>query len=103
MYCVKQRRVSRFGKLNAVKQMKEPHNIKQLRVVLGLLGFYQKINEGFEKTAELLYKFLNKRKKIFLNEACKTDLIKPKKKLHQAFILGYPNDEDIYTITLDAS
>ena len=40
--------------------MKDPHNIKQLRAVLGLIGFYRKFIEGFGKTAEPFYQFQNK-------------------------------------------
>ena len=36
-------------KINAAEHMKCPHNIKQLRTVLGLNGFYKKFIEGFGK------------------------------------------------------
>ena len=42
-------------KMNAVKHMKDPHNIKQLRAVSGLIGFYRKFFERFGKTAEPHY------------------------------------------------
>ena len=34
-------------KINAVKNMNDPHKIKQLRVVLGLIRFYHIFIEGF--------------------------------------------------------
>ena len=58
-------------KLNAVKRIKDSHDIKQLRAILGLIGFYRKFIEGFGKTTEPLYKLLNKSEKFFLNEAAK--------------------------------
>ena len=65
--------------------MKHPHNIKQLRVVLGLIGFYRKFFGGFGKTAKPLYNFYNRNEKIFLNEFCEKALkeVKEKPKQHQ--------------------
>ena len=57
-------------KINAVKQMKDPQNIKQLRLILGLIRFYRNCFEGFKKTAEPPDKLLIKSEKFFLNEAC---------------------------------
>ena len=61
-----------------INPVKDPHNIKQLRAVLGLIGFY-------------------------LNEACKKTLKELKVKLQQAPLVRYPNDDEMYALTTDAS
>ena len=55
-------------KVAAVSKMKNPRIIKELRAILGLVGFYRRFIQGFGKIAELLYKLyklLNK-KIVFL-------------------------------------
>ena len=43
-------------KVRAVKKMKEPSSLKDVRAFLGLVGYYRKFIPGFGKTAEPLYK-----------------------------------------------
>ena len=57
-------------KINAVKHMKDPQNIKQLRSILGFIRFYRNCFEGFKKTTGPPAKLLIKSEKFFLNEAC---------------------------------
>ena len=71
--------------------------------MLGLIGFYRKFIEGFEKTAEPFYQFHIKSENFFFNGACKEALKGLKEKLEQAPVLGYVNDEDMHTLTTDAS
>ena len=47
-------------KERAVEKMKEPSSLTDLRVFLGLVGYYRKFIPGFGKTAEPLYSLLNK-------------------------------------------
>ena len=85
-------------KTERVQRMKKPYKITKLRAVLGFIGFYRKLIERFGTTAVTLHSFLNKSRTFFLNEACKTTLKELIEKLQQELILGYPNDEDIYTL-----
>ena len=54
-------------KVAAVSKKKSPRTIKELRAMLGLVGFYRSIIQDFGKIAEPLYKLLNK-KTFFLEQ-----------------------------------
>ena len=56
-----------------------------------------------EKTAEPLYRLLNKSNKFEWTTECTSAVAELKKKLLEAPLLGYPNDRDQYTLTADAS
>ena len=43
------------GKIRAVERMKEPSSLKDVRALLGLVGYNQKFILDFGKTAESLY------------------------------------------------
>ena len=51
-------------KIRAVEKMKEPSILKDVRAFLGLVGYYRKFIPGFGKTAEPLYRLLNKSNKF---------------------------------------
>ena len=90
-------------KVKAVQNMKTPTNLKEVRAVLGLVGFYRKFIPNFGATAEPLYKLLNKETKFTWSIECQNSMEALKSKLLSAPILGYPNDRDPYTLTTDAS
>ena len=83
--------------------MKEPSSLKDVRAFLGLVGYYRKFILVFGKTAEPLYRLLNKSKKFEWSTECTIAVAELKKKLLEAPVLGYPNDRDQYTLTIDAS
>ena len=83
--------------------MKEPSSLKDVRAFLGLVGYHRKFIPGFGKTAEPLYKLLNKSNKFEWSTECTSEVAELKKKLLEAPVLGYPNDRDQYTSTTDAS
>ena len=83
--------------------MKEPSSLKDLRAFLGLVGYYRKFIPGFGRTAETLYRLLNKSYKFEWSTECTSALAELKKKLLEAPVLGYSNDRDQYTLTADAS
>ena len=55
-------------KVVAVSKMKTPRTIKELRAILGLVGFYRRFKQYFGKLAEPLYKLLNKKRSFFLEQ-----------------------------------
>ena len=83
--------------------MKEPSSLKDVSAFLGLVGYYRKFIPGFEKTAESLYRSLIKSNKFEWSTECTSAVAELKKKFLEAPVLGYPNDRDQYTLTIDAS
>ena len=90
-------------KVSAVEKMKSPTTIKELRAVLGLVGFYRRFIQDFGGTAEPLYKLLNKKERFKWTDECEKALQELKVKLQSAPILGFPNDTDPYVLTTDDS
>ena len=90
-------------KVAAVSKMKSPQTIKELRAILGLVGFYRRFIQDFRKIAEPLYKLLNKKERFTWSKECESAVEQLKQALQKAPILGYPNDTDPYTLTTDAS
>ena len=52
----------------AIEKMKAPTNLKEVRAILGLVGFYTKFIPGFGKTSEPLYHLLKKKQKVRLDK-----------------------------------
>ena len=90
-------------KVAAVSKMKNPRTIKELRAILGLVGFYRRFIQDFGKKAEPLYKLLNTKERFTWSKECESAVEQLKQALQKAPILGYPNDTDPYTLTTDAS
>ena len=90
-------------KVAAVSEMKNPRTIKELRAILGLVGFYSRFIHVFGKIAEPLYKLLNKKEHFCWSKECESALEQLKKALQKAPILCDPNDMDPYTLTTDSS
>ena len=90
-------------KVRAVERMNESSSLKDVRAFLGFVGFYRQLIPGFGKTAEHLYRLLNKSNKFEWSTECTSAVAQLKKKLLEAPVLGYPNDTDPYTLTTDAS
>ena len=83
--------------------MKQPSSLKDLRAFLGLVGYYRNFIPGFGKTAEPLYRLLNKSNKFEWSAECTSAVAELKKKLFEAPVLGYPNDRDPYILIIDAT
>ena len=52
-------------KVSAVANMKPPLNLKEIRAILGLVGFYRRFIADFGKIAEPLYRLLSKTENLF--------------------------------------
>ena len=90
-------------KVAAVSKMKSPQKIKEVRAILGLVGFYRRFIQDFGEIAEPLYKLLNKKERFSWRKECESAFEQLKQALQKALILGYPNDTEPYTLTTDAS
>ena len=90
-------------KVAAVSKIKTPRTIKELRAILGRVGFYRRFIKNFGKIAEPLYKLLNKKERFSWSKECESAVEQLKQALQKAPILGYPNDTGPYTFTTDAS
>ena len=74
-------------KVRTVEKMKEPLSLKDARAFLGLVGCYRKFILGFGKTAEPLYRLLNKLNKFEWSTECTSAVAELKKKLLEAPVL----------------
>ena len=90
-------------KVAAVSKMKSPRTIKELRAILGLVGFHRRFIQDFGKIAEPLYKLLNKKERFIWSKECESAVEQIKQVLQKAPIVVYPNDTDPYTLTSNAS
>ena len=86
-------------KVKAVEKMKSPTCLKEVRAILGLVGFYRKFIPGLGKTSEPLYNLLKKENNFAWTKECEQALQELKGKLLSAPILEYPNNRDEYTLT----
>ena len=90
-------------KVAAVSKTKIPRTLKELRAILGLVGFYRRFIQDFGKITEPFYKLLNKKESFTWSKECESAVEQLKQALQKVPILGYPNDTDPYTLTTDAS
>ena len=67
-------------KVRAVEKMKEPSSLKDVRAFLGHVGYYRKFIPSFGKTAEPLYRSLNKSNKFEWSTECTNAVAELKKK-----------------------
>ena len=56
-------------KVAAVSKIKSPRTIKELRAILGQVGFYRRFMPNFGKIAEPFYKLLNKKERFSWSKA----------------------------------
>ena len=89
-------------KVAAVSKMKNPRTKKELKAILGIVGFYRRFMQDSGKVAEPLYKLLNKKERFSWSKEYESAVEQLKQALQRAPILGYPNDTDPYTLTTDA-
>ena len=87
-------------KVRAIEKMKEPTSLKDVRA---FRGHFRKFIPDFGRTAETLYRLLNKANKFEWSTECTSAVAELKKKILEAPILGYLNDRDHYMLTTDAS
>ena len=90
-------------KIEAIVNWKPPTNVTEIRIFLGLAGYYRKFVEGFLKLAALLTKLTRKEEKFVWSKACQQSFDELKRKLTSAPVLTLPLEQDGYTVYCDAS
>jgi hypothetical protein len=90
-------------KINAIKLMLPPVDLKGLRRFLGLTSYYRKFIQNFSKIAEPLNKLLKKSSVYHWDTKCDEAFDKLKEKLVTAPILAYPDYTKEMIIYTDAS
>ena len=90
-------------KIEAVKFLKEPKDVKQLRTFLGIVGYYRKFVKKFGIMAQPLYQLLKKGRVYKWDDGCSAAFDMIKEALCSAPILGYPDFTKPFILDADAS
>lgn len=90
-------------KCQAIKDFPEPRNPKEIKSFLGLTGYYRRFIPNFAKIAKPLTKLLQKDIPFHFNKECSESFEKLKNFLMTEPILIYPNFEETFILTTDAS
>lgn len=90
-------------KIEKILNVQQPKNVKQIQAFLGLTGYYRKFIEDYGLLAKPLTKLLRKDIKFNFDQECKKSFEILKRKITEAPILKYPDDEKRFSITTDAS
>ncbi|MEW8546122.1 MAG: reverse transcriptase domain-containing protein [Candidatus Thiodiazotropha sp.] len=86
-----------------VRSFPRPKSQKEIRTFLGLCNYYRRFIENFSKIASPLNALLAKDRKFVWNEACETSFNKLKEALITAPVLKYPNMNEPFILSTDAS
>ena len=90
-------------KIEAVVNWKPPKNVLEVRIFLGLAGYYRKFVEGFSRIAAPLTKLTRKDVKYDWVDACQQSFEELKSRLTSAPVLALPNGKDGFVVYSDAS
>lgn len=95
-------------KIETINKFPEPKSIKEIRSFLGMMGYYRRFVKDFAKIAKPLTNLLrgegnSSNKKITLPEDAKKCFEKLKNVLSSSDVLIYPNFNERFIVTTDAS
>jgi hypothetical protein len=90
-------------KVDAMKYLPAPHNVSEVRSLLGMFSYYRRFIDNFASIAEPLHKLLKKNNKFEWNETTEEAFQTLKDKLTSAPILIRPNYNKEFIIVTDAS
>jgi len=90
-------------KIEAVKQWPRPTSATNIRIFLGLAGYYRRFVEGFSSIASPLTKLTQKKAKFQWSDDCEKSFAELKTRLTTAPVLTLPEGLDGYVIYCDAS
>ena len=76
---------------------------KQLRSILGHMGYYRKFIQGYALITAPMEKFLKKDSSFFWNDECQQSFELLKEKMVSAPILIFPDWEKVFHVHVDAS
>ncbi|XP_062191320.1 uncharacterized protein LOC133895159 [Phragmites australis] len=91
------------SKVEVVVEWIQPVNISEIRIFLGLEGYYRKFIEGFSKLAKTMTKLLQNDAKFEWDEAREKTFQELKKRLTTALVLKLPNIQKDFVVYRDAS
>ncbi|KAL1140108.1 hypothetical protein AAG570_000040 [Ranatra chinensis] len=91
------------GKVQAVRDLPEPTNLKGLRSFLGMVNFYRRFIREFADKLEPMTKLLKKNVKFHFNEKAKEVFNRCKNALSTVPILQFPDFGKKIILTTDAS
>jgi len=91
------------AKIEKIKNLKQPINVKGVRSVLGLCSYYRRFIKGFSKIAKPMNELLQKDKKFEWTEKQQEAFETLKSKLIEQPILAYPDFTKEFILITDAS
>jgi hypothetical protein len=92
-----------MSQVRDVLNWKLPTIVSEIRIFLGLLGYYRRFIEGFSKIVKPLTSVLEKDKKFIWSEACQNSFDELRKRLTTAPVLVMPNIHKSFDIYCDTS
>ena len=90
-------------KIKAVAEWPRPTNVTEVRIFLGLAGYYRRFLKDFSKIASPLINLLKKTSKFKWSNKCEQAFQELKRRLTTTPILTMPEEGKEYTIYSDAS
>lgn len=92
------------NKIKTIQELTLPKTEKQIKSFLGLTGYYRKFVKDYAKVAQPMTKYLKKGIKVNINDPTYVEAFEKLKLLIISHpILRYPNFEQKFTLTTDAS
>lgn len=91
------------AKVESVKNIKPPRNIKEVQALLGLVNYYRKFVNGMAKLASPISRLLKKNCKFVWSKECQEALNRVKESISNPPILIYPDFSEPFSVTTDAS
>jgi hypothetical protein len=91
------------SKVEAVVNWTRPTSVHEIRIFLGLAGYYRRFVEGFSKLAAPLTKLTKKNEAFIWPEDCERSFQELKHRLVSAPILTLPSETGGFVIYSDAS
>ena len=90
-------------KTEAIMNWKPPRNVTEVRIFLGLVGYYRIFVQGFSVIASSLTRLLRKGVKFEWDDKCQFSFERLKEILVEALVLIQPTSSMDYTMYNDAS
>ncbi|GJY11873.1 putative reverse transcriptase domain-containing protein [Tanacetum coccineum] len=91
------------AKIESIKDWASPKTLTEIRMILGLTGYYRRFIEGFSKIARPMTKLTQKSVKFDWGEKAEAAFQLLKKKLCSAPILALPKESENFVVYCDAS
>ena len=90
-------------KIEAIVNWQPPTNVTEIKIFLGLAGYYRKFVEGFSKIATPLTRLIRKEEKFIWSDACQHSFDELKHRLTSAPVLTLPSGSEGFMVYCDAS